>query len=517
MFIKVISIISLLTLLSRVLGYLRDLLIAKVIGAGLISDCFFIAFKLPNLFRRLFAEGSMNSAFIPVVSGVREKMGKIEADQFFSKIFSILLIFLFFFVILLEIFAPLVISLIAPGFSEDALKKELTVDFARLTFPFLLFICATSLIGAYLNTLGKFASMALTPVILNLTIITCLVIFFKNTDQTFITYYLSLSISIAGIIQLVWMLYNLKRNKVSLNVFGLNKNKFRKPTNKFLKLLVPAILGNGVYQLNLLIDMILASTLAHGSISFLYYADRVNQLPLGVLGIAISTALLPILSKYVKKKDNVNITKSISSALKYGLLFSLPAFFGIFILSDEIVTLLFYRGQFDLFDVAQTSAALVALSFGLPAFIMIKILVIPFFAREDTITPIKVSLFSISINLILNLLLIDEFKHVGLAISTSVAAWVNMIILISLLIREKIKFEKDIIIFSIKIIISTMIMGISIQLTSNIFEQNLINIRFFEINNVRLIFVIFFAILIYFASIYLLGIKDISLKKWSKK
>ena len=407
MFIKVISILSSLTLLSRVLGYLRDLLIAKVIGAGLISDCFFIAFKLPNLFRRLFAEGSMNSAFIPVVSGVREKVGKIEADQFFSKIFSMLIIFLFFFVILLEIFAPLVISLIAPGFSEDSFKKELTVDFARLTFPFLLFICATSLIGAYLNTLGKFASMALTPVILNLTIITCLVIFFKNTDQTFITYYLSLSISIAGIIQLVWMLYNLKRNKVSLSVFGLNKNKFRKPTNKFLKLLVPAILGNGVYQLNLLIDMILASTLAHGSISFLYYADRVNQLPLGVLGIAISTALLPILSKYVKKNDNVNITKSISSALRYGLLFSLPAFLGIFILSDEIVTSLFFRGQFDLFDVEQTSAALVALCFGLPAFIMIKILVIPFFAREDTITPIKVSLFSISINLILNLLLID--------------------------------------------------------------------------------------------------------------
>ena len=517
MFIKVISIISSLTLLSRVLGYLRDLLIAKVIGAGLISDCFFIAFKLPNLFRRLFAEGSMNSAFIPVVSGVREKVGKIEADQFFSKIFSMLIIFLFFFVILLEIFTPLVISLIAPGFSEDTLKKELTVDFARLTFPFLLFICATSLIGAYLNTLGKFASMALTPVILNLTIITCLVIFFKNTDQIFITYYLSLSISIAGIIQLVWMLYNLKRNKVSLSVFGLNKNKFRKPTNKFLKLLVPAILGNGVYQLNLLIDMILASTLVHGSISFLYYADRVNQLPLGVLGIAISTALLPILSKYVKKNDNVNITKSISSALKYGLLFSLPAFLGIFILSDEIVTFLFYRGQFDLFDVEQTSLALVALSFGLPAFIMIKILVIPFFAKEDTITPIKVSLFSISINLILNLLLIDEFKHVGLAISTSVAAWVNMIILISLLIREKIKFEKNIITFSIKVIISTIIMGISIKLTSNIFEQNLINIRFFEINNVRLIFVIFFAILTYFASIYLLGIKDISLKKWSKK
>ena len=415
---------------------------------------------------------------------------------------------------------PIIINLIAPGFSKNPEKFLLSVDLARLTFPFVVFVCLTSLIGGYLNTLGKFAAMAVTPIILNLTMILTLIIFFKLENQTFLAKYLSFSISLAGLIQIIWIITHLKRNNSNL-IVRLPKIKLvSKPSpeiKKFFVLLTPAIIGNGAYQLNLLIDMILASTLPDGSISFLYYADRVNQLPLGVLGIAISTALLPILSKYVKKNDNVNITKSISSALRYGLLFSLPAFLGIFILSDEIVTLLFYRGQFDLFDVEQTSAALVALSFGLPAFIMIKILVIPFFAREDTITPIKVSLFSISINLILNLLLIDEFKHVGLAISTSVAAWVNMIILISLLIREKIKFEKDIITFSIKVIISTMIMGISIQLISTIFEQNLINIRFFQINNVRLIFVIFFAILTYFVSIYLLGIKDISLKKWSKK
>ena len=382
MLIKVISILSSLTLLSRILGYLRDLLIAKVVGAGLVSDCFFIAFKLPNLFRRLFAEGSMNSAFIPVVSGVKQKLGRIESDRFFSKIFSLLIVFLFFFVILLEIFAPFVLSLIAPGFSENSFKKDLAVDFSRLTFPFLFFICATSLIGAYLNTLGKFASMALTPIILNVTIILCLLIFFKNGDKVFVSYYLSLSISLAGVLQFIWMLFNLKKNKINLKFESfLKKKKKKEPTNKFFKLLIPAILGNGVYQLNLLIDMILASTLAHGSISFLYYADRVNQLPLGVLGIAISTALLPILSKYVKQFDAENVKKSLTSAVRFGLLFSIPSFVGILILSDEIVSFIF-RGEFDFSDVKQTSAALVALSFGLPAFVMIKILVVPFFAKR---------------------------------------------------------------------------------------------------------------------------------------
>ncbi len=516
MLIKIISIISSLTLISRILGYLRDLLIAKVLGAGLISDCFFIAFKIPNLFRRLFAEGSMNAAFIPVVSGVKKNNGKHNADVFFSNIFSLLVVMLFFLVIFLEIFTPVIISLIAPGFSDNTFKYNLAINYSRLTFPFLIFICLTSLIGAYLNTLGKFASMALTPIILNLTIISTLIIFFRNDDQVFISYYLSLSISIAGVIQLIWMLINLKKNNITLKFKIFNKKRFPNAESKFYKLLFPAIIGNGVYQLNLLIDMILASTLPDGSISFLYYADRVNQLPLGVLGIAISTALLPVLSKYVKLNDQKNQKETLSNAIMYGLIFSIPSFIGIFLLSNQIVTFLFFRGEFTLTDVEQTSYALVALSFGLPAFIMIKILVIPFFAKEDTTTPIKISLFAILINLILNLLLIDEYKHIGLAISTSFAAWVNALILFIVLKNKKVEFDKNILFTFLKVVISSLVMGVGINFMLIFFGQDILNIKFFEFKNVKLILIIVVGILIYFSCLLLMGIKDFNLRKWTK-
>ena len=207
--------------------------------------------------------------------------------------------------------------------------------------------------------------------------------------------------------------------------------------------MLPAILGNGAYQINLLIDMILASTLPDGSISFLYYADRVNQLPLGVLGIAIGTALLPVLSSQVKKNQKKEAEKSISKAIKFGILFSIPAFFGLLIFSENIISFLFFRGAFEYKDVQATSSALIALCCGLPAFIMIKILVIPFFANEDTKTPIKISLFCMSINLILNLILIREFLHVGLAISTSVSAWINFILLFYIL-NKNLNYSFDI-------------------------------------------------------------------------
>ena len=237
MFLKIISILGSLTFLSRIFGYIRDLLIAKVIGAGLVSDAFFISFKLPNLFRRLFAEGSMNAAFIPVISGIKSKFGKKRSDEFFSLIFSSLLIFLFILLILLEIFMPLIIKLIAPGFSDNSAKFILTVDLSRLTFPFVLFICLTSLAGAYLNTMGRFAAMALTPIILNLTIIFCLIIFFRNNDKIIVSTYISASISIAGLIQLLWMVFNLKYNKVKLQLVTYPSsifNKTKKETKNFL-------------------------------------------------------------------------------------------------------------------------------------------------------------------------------------------------------------------------------------------------------------------------------------------
>ena len=516
MLFKIISIVGSLTFLSRILGYFRDLLIARVIGAGLISDCFFVAFKLPNLFRRILGEGAMNAAFIPVVSGVRTKSGKKSADAFFSNIFSFLLVALLAFVLILEILMPLIITLIAPGFSDNPEKFNHSINLTRLTFPFVLFICLTSLMGAYLNTLGKFASMAVTPIILNLSLIFTLLIFFKSENLFLISSTLSFVVSIAGIIQVIWMYYNIRRNKSKLSInFSFFKTfKRDKEITKFFKLLLPAILGNGAYQINLLIDMILASTLPDGSISFLYYADRVNQLPLGVLGIAIGTALLPVLSSQVKKKQKKEAEKSISKAIKFGILFSIPAFFGLLIFSENIISFLFFRGAFEYKDVQATSSALIALCCGLPAFIMIKILVIPFFANEDTKTPIKISLFCMSINLILNLILIREFLHVGLAISTSVSAWINFILLFYIL-NKNLNYSFDISIFKVflKVLLASLTMSYIVLKT---YEFMINNFEMYTLYNTNFILIlcIIFGIIIYSALMYFLGIKELEINKW---
>ena len=516
MLFKIISIVGSLTFLSRILGYFRDLLIARVIGAGLISDCFFVAFKLPNLFRRILGEGAMNAAFIPVVSGVRTKSGKKSADAFFSNIFSFLLVALLAFVFILEIFMPLIITLIAPGFSDNPEKFNHSINLTRLTFPFVLFICLTSLMGAYLNTLGKFASMAVTPIILNLSLIFTLLIFFKSENLFLISSTLSFVVSIAGIIQVIWMYYNIRRNKskLSINFSFLKTFKSDKEITKFFKLLLPAILGNGAYQINLLIDMILASTLPDGSISFLYYADRVNQLPLGVLGIAIGTALLPVLSSQVKKNQKKEAEKSISKAIKFGILFSIPAFFGLLIFSENIISFLFFRGAFEYKDVQATSSALIALCCGLPAFIMIKILVIPFFANEDTKTPIKISLFCMSINLILNLILIREFLHVGLAISTSVSAWINFILLFYIL-NKNLNYSFDISIFKVflKVSLASLTMSYIVLKT---YEFMINNFEMYTLYNTNFILIlcIIFGIIIYSALMYFLGIKELEINKW---
>ena len=516
MLFKIISIVGSLTFLSRILGYFRDLLIARVIGAGLISDCFFVAFKLPNLFRRILGEGAMNAAFIPVVSGVRTKSGKKSADAFFSNIFSFLLVALLVFVLILEIFMPLIITLIAPGFSDNPEKFNHSINLTRLTFPFVLFICLTSLMGAYLNTLGKFASMAVTPIILNLSLIFTLLIFFKSENLFLISSTLSFVVSIAGIIQVIWMYYNIRRNKskLSINFSFLKTFKSDKEITKFFKLLLPAILGNGAYQINLLIDMILASTLPDGSISFLYYADRVNQLPLGVLGIAIGTALLPVLSSQIKKNQKKEAEKSISKAIKFGILFSIPAFFGLLIFSENIISFLFFRGAFEYKDVQATSSALIALCCGLPAFIMIKILVIPFFANEDTKTPIKISLFCMLINLILNLILIREFLHVGLAISTSVSAWINFILLFYIL-NKNLNYSFDISIFKVflKVSLASLTMSYIVLKTYEFMINNFEMYTFYNTNFI-LILCIIFGIIIYSALMYFLGTKELEINKW---
>ncbi len=412
---------------------------------------------------------------------------------------------------------PLVISMIAPGFLQNYEKFELSIQLSRLSFPFVVFICLTSLIGAYLNTFGKFASMAVTPVILNLSLIFVLLFFFRSDDKVEISTFLSLTISLAGIIQLIWLVFNLKKNNSNFN-FSIKKifNKNRE-TSKFFNLLIPAIIGNGAYQLNLLIDMILASTLPDGSISYLYYADRVNQLPLGVLGIAISTALLPVLSRQIKDRKKLMANKSISSAIKFGIIFSIPSFVGILILSKEIISFLFLRGAFGIDDVQLTSVALQALCFGLPAFIMIKILVVPFFANEDTKTPIKISVLCMVINLILNLILIKDFLHVGLAISTSISAWIN-VILLGFILKNKLNYPFDFSILRVflKVLISSILMAYFVLEIYEYSDVNFTEYYFFD-KDLNLIICIISGIVIYSMLIYFIGRKELELEKWKNQ
>lgn len=463
MLVKIASTIGSLTFLSRVLGYIRDLLFAKYFGASLISDAFLVAFKLPNLFRRLFAEGAMNSAFVPVVSGIQSQKGGFEATMFMSKVLSITFLGLLPLVIIVEISMPILIHLIAPGFNNDPQKFNLTILLSRITFPFLIFISLSSLIGGFLSTINRFAAMAFTPIILNLTIIFTLLYFNSiNYIGSQLTIVAAYAISLAGIFQLLWLVFHLYRNSVSLKLkYLFNRKIFEitEPTKRLFKLFLPAVIGNGIYQLNLLVDMILASTLPSGSISFLYFSDRINQLPLGVLGISISTALLPMLSKQIKENLISKYQKTANECIILCLIVSVPATFGIFLISDYIIELLFVRGEFSVNDAKLTGMSLRALCIGLPAFILIKVLSVIFFSREDTRTPVLVGFFSLLVNLFFNLLLIKKYNHVGLALATSISAWVNVAILYYILKkREIISFKRNIIEVLLKSIMSSILM-----------------------------------------------------------
>ena len=504
MFLRIVSIISSLTFISRILGYFRDFLIALSIGASYVSDAFFIALQLPNLFRRLFAEGAMNSAFVPIVSGIRIRGGERKGDIFLSEILTLIVTFLFPFILILEIFMPVIINLVAPGFENNEVKFLLANDLARLTFPFLFFVSVNSLFGGYLNTMSKFAAMAFTPVILNLTMLVVLVVCYENSvEKVQTSKLLSFGISFAGLLQLSWLYMNLRKNNVRIFFFkdlfsGLSNN-----AKKLLVLFFPAVLGGGVYQLNFLIDMILASTLPDGSISYLYFADRLNQLPLGVFGIALSTALLPMLSKQIKKKS-ARSNDTINHSIQLGMILSFPAAGGLGILSIQIIDLLFVRGEFLFSDALATSNALFAFCCGLPAFIFVKILAVVFFARSDTKTPVIVAFFAMIVNLAFNLILIDKYLHVGLAYATSIASWFNCIVLFLVLKKNKfLSITNKTFEVAAKCIFSTLIMVTCLNfLLTHDFFDSLTQIIFTKkilivLANVILGFIIYL-ILIYF-------------------
>jgi putative peptidoglycan lipid II flippase len=429
--IRSIVTVSSFTLVSRVLGFCRDILIASFLGAGSLADVFFVSFKIPNLFRRLFAEGALNSAFVPQFAGILEKEGKVKAQAFAEEALSILLWSILIFIICFQILMPYLMIGFAPGFMDDTEKFNLAVLLTRITFPYLLFISLVSLMSGVLNSLGKFAAAASTPILLNICLISSIIIFSKYTQTT--AHALAWGVSCAGVIQFIWLLFSCCQSGFRLYLI---KPRLTNNIKKMIRRIIPAAVGGGVYQISLLVDTILASLLPSGSISFLFFADRVNQLPLGVIGIAAGTALLPLMSRQLRVGDYQGALDSQNRVIEFSLFLTLPATFALLILAQPIVSVLFERGEFDTSSVQATAGALAIYAIGLPAYVIVKALVPGFFAREDTRTPVKIAICALFINIILNLILMGPFLHLGIAFATAISAWCNALALAFILKRR---------------------------------------------------------------------------------
>lgn len=412
--------VGLFTMGSRVLGFLRDILIARYLGASSAGDAFFVAFKLPNLFRRLFAEGAFNLAFVPLFSGILKGEGRDAAKAFAADALAVLMVLLLLMVVAAQVFMPWLMYAIAPGFADDPDKFDLTVHLTRLTFPYLLFISLVSLMGGLLNSLDRFAAAAATPILLNICLIAAMLGFAHVMATP--AHALAWGVAVAGAIQFVWLAWNCHRAGI---LPGLPRPRLTPGVRRLLVLILPAALGAGVAQINLVVDMIIASLLPSGSVSYLYYADRVVQLPLGVIGVAVGTALLPTLSRQVRDGDGGQARDSQNRALEYALLLTVPAAAALIVVAAPIITVLFERGAFDAADSAATAAALGAYAVGLPAFVLIKVLAPGYFARQDTRTPLKIAVVCLITNVVLNLILMGPMLHVGIALASSLSSWLN--------------------------------------------------------------------------------------------
>lgn len=450
------------TILSRITGFLRDMVLARYLGAGLVSDAFFVSFQLPNLFRSLFAEGAFTSAFVPMVAGKMHDKEKVVI--FSSSAVSVLAFFLAIFVLLVEIFMPYIVLIIAPGFVEDGGKIELATELSRITFPFLLFISIVSFQSGILNSLGKFAAPASAPVILNLLMIFFVFAFLPFTSNP--VYGCAIGVTVAGFVEILWLNYFLRKECIYLrprfDVFNLLKDKEIKT---LFKRIAPGVLGSGIYQINMMVNTVLVSLVSTGAISWLYFANRIQQLPLGVVGAAISVALLPILSKQLKDNEIGKARHTQNRAIEIGALLSIPAAVGICILAKPITTVLFQYGKFGAFETEMTYKAVIAYTLSLPFYVAAKALTPNFFARGDTKTPVKYSIVVFAANIIFALILMKPFGHIGIAAATSIASFVSVYQYChGLKKRNYWSFEEGLIRQILKIIICSLIMGMVVNL-----------------------------------------------------
>lgn len=414
------AVVGSLTFVSRILGLARDVVIATLFGARPEADAFFVAFRIPNLFRRLFAEGAFSAGFVPVLAEYRAARQHAEVRRFVGRVAGVLGVTLLLLTLIGMLAAPLVIRVFAPGFDGDDGRHALASDMLRITFPYLFLISLTALCAGVLNSFGRFAVPAITPVWLNLSLIAAALGLAGHLDEPIMA--LAWGVLVAGLIQFVFQLPALRR----IDMLAAPRVAPRDPgVRKVVTLMLPAMFGASVSQLNLLIDTLLASFLVAGSIAWLYYADRLMELPLGIFAIALGTVLLPRLSREHAEGSPEAFSASIDQGLRLGLLVTVPAAAALVTLAHPLITTLFHYGAMQAHDVGQAANALMAYSLGLIGFTGVKILAPGFFARQDTRTPVRIALWAMGVNVVLNLALILPLAHVGLALATSIAALVN--------------------------------------------------------------------------------------------
>jgi len=428
---KAAGLMSVATFISRILGYVKDMILAVFFGASGLSDTFFAAFRIPNLLRELFAEGSMSSAFIPVLTEYRQKQGEREASRLVNITFTFIIIIVGCVCMLGILFSPAIVSIVAPGFLHAPEKFEMTVMLTRVMFPFLLFISLASLVMGALNTKKVFFIPALAPAMLNITII-CIVVAFARSFTEPITA-VAIGVAAGGFVQFAFQLPAFFRNGYRL---GFDPEFSHPGLKKMALLLVPATLALAVNQINIIVSNILASYLPDGSITYLYYSMRLIQFPIGIFGVAMGMAVLPALSEHAVKGEINRLREDFSFALRLLFFIAVPSMAGLIALREPIVNLLFQRGKFDYTATIGTADALLFYSIGIWSIVGVRVITSTFYAMQDTKTPVRIALIGVASNLLLSMLLMGPLRHSGLALANSLASGINFILL-SWFLRKK--------------------------------------------------------------------------------
>ena len=455
-------VVSAMTMLSRVMGLVRDVVVATFLGAGNGSDAFFVAFKIPNFLRRLFAEGAFNQAFVPVLSEYSSQRTKQEIRELLNAVAGSLTALLALITALAMLGAPWLVWLFAPGFGRDPDKLAMTADMLRLTFPYLLLISLTAFSGSVLNTWNRFAVPAFTPVLLNISLIGAALLLMPLMEEPAMA--LAWGVLIAGAAQLAFQVPFLLRLGLLPTPWP---NFAHDGVKRILKLMVPALFGVSVSQINLLLDTVLASLLAAGSVSWLYYSDRLVELPLGVFGVAIGTIILPALSKRHTEQSTEHFSAMLDWAIRVVLLLGVPAALALAVLAEPFLITLFHYGAMTDNDIQMAAMSLRAYAFGLVAFMLIKVLAPGFFARQDTKTPVKVGIIAMVANMVFNLLLIWPLAHAGLALATALSAFLNAGLLGYLLYRQQVLvFQPGWGRYAVQLVGGSVLMSVALMLVS---------------------------------------------------